>query len=87
MWLARRSASKPIDPGMLDNLVGIPLPWTDGSGFALKDVNATNFRYLNHFMENNRAQSVADYDRAQRRFQGGRVPRSGKPDGEDLVVA
>ena len=23
MWLARRSATKPIDPGMLDNLVGV----------------------------------------------------------------
>jgi acyl-homoserine-lactone acylase len=55
---------------MITNLVGVPLPWADGSGFALKDVNATNFRYLNHFLENNRAQSVADYDRVQRRFQG-----------------
>jgi len=26
MWLARRSATKPIDPGMLDNLVGGGLP-------------------------------------------------------------
>ena len=55
---------------MLTNLVGIPLPWGDGAGFALKDVNATNFRYLNHFYENNRAQSIADYDAVQRRFQG-----------------
>ena len=55
---------------MLDNLVGIPLPWTEGSGFALKDVNATNFRYLNHFIENNRAQSVADYDQIERKYQG-----------------
>ena len=55
---------------MITDLVGIPLPWADGSGFALKDVNATNFRYLNHFMANNRAQSVAEYDRVQRRYQG-----------------
>jgi acyl-homoserine-lactone acylase len=55
---------------MITDLVGIPLPWADGSAFALKDVNATNFRYLNHFMANNRAQSVAQYDRAQRRYQG-----------------
>lgn len=55
---------------MITNLVGIPLPWANGSGFALKDVNATNFRYVNHFLENNRAQSVADYDRVQRKFQG-----------------
>jgi acyl-homoserine-lactone acylase len=55
---------------MVDDLVGIPLPWTDGSGFALRDVNATNFRYLNHFYENNFAQSVADYDRIERKYQG-----------------
>jgi acyl-homoserine-lactone acylase len=55
---------------MITDLVGIPLPWADGSGFALKDVNATNFRYLNHFMANNRAQSVAQYDRVQRKYQG-----------------
>jgi acyl-homoserine-lactone acylase len=55
---------------MITDLVGIPLPWTEGTGFALKDVNVTNFRYLNHFLENNRAQSVADYDRIQRKYQG-----------------
>ena len=55
---------------MITDLVGIPLPWGDGNGFALKDVNATNFRYLNHFIENNRAQSVAEYDRIQRKYQG-----------------
>ena len=55
---------------MINDLVGIPLPWTEGTGFALKDVNATNFRYLNHFLENNRAQSVAEYDRIQRKYQG-----------------
>jgi acyl-homoserine-lactone acylase len=55
---------------MIDDLVGIPLPWTEGTGFALKDVNAANFRYLNHFLANNRAQSVAQYDRIQRKYQG-----------------
>jgi acyl-homoserine-lactone acylase len=55
---------------MITDLVGIPLPWADGAAFALKDVNATNFRYLNHFMENNRAQSVAEYDAIERKYQG-----------------
>lgn len=32
MWLARRSAAKPIDPGMLDNLVGGGI----GAGFTLE---------------------------------------------------
>ncbi|MGI8726327.1 MAG: penicillin acylase family protein [Solirubrobacterales bacterium] len=55
---------------MITDLVGIPLPWTEGTGFALRDVNATNFRYLNHFFENNYAQSVREYDQIQRKFQG-----------------
>jgi acyl-homoserine-lactone acylase len=55
---------------MVDDLVGIPLPWGAGSGFAIRDVNATNFRYLNHFLDNNRAQTVEQYDRIQRRYQG-----------------
>ena len=55
---------------MITSLVGIPLPWAPGSGFAIADVNATNFRYLNHFLANNKAQSVREYDKVQRRFQG-----------------
>jgi acyl-homoserine-lactone acylase len=55
---------------MLTSLVGIPLPWGAGNGFALADVNATNFRYLNHFLANNRAQTVKKYDKIQRRYQG-----------------
>lgn len=55
---------------MVDDLVGVPLPWTEGSGFAVRDVNATNFRYLNHFFDNNKAQTVREYDRIQRKYQG-----------------
>jgi acyl-homoserine-lactone acylase len=55
---------------MITDLVGIPLPWTEGTGFALADVNTTNFRYLNHFFANQRAQTVRRYERIQRRFQG-----------------
>jgi acyl-homoserine-lactone acylase len=55
---------------MITSLVGIPLPWGAGNGFALADVNATNFRYLNHFYDNNLAQTVREYDRIQRRYQG-----------------
>ena len=55
---------------MITSLVNIPLPWGNGNGFALADVNATNFRYLNHFLANNRAQTVRKYDKIQRRYQG-----------------
>jgi acyl-homoserine-lactone acylase len=34
------------------------------------DVNGGNFRYLNHFFETNQAQSVAQYDTIERRYQG-----------------
>ena len=55
---------------MIDDLVGIPLPWTESSAYALGDVNATNFRYLNHFYDNNFAQSVEEYDEIERKYQG-----------------
>lgn len=55
---------------MITNLVGIPLPWTNAQGFALADVNASNFRYLNHFLANNKAQTVRQYHKVQNRFQG-----------------
>ncbi len=56
---------------MFDSLLGLDLfPWTPVKGFALKDVNFQNFRYLNHFAKTNRAQSVPEYDRIQDRFQG-----------------
>ncbi|MDQ3571520.1 MAG: penicillin acylase family protein [Actinomycetota bacterium] len=56
---------------MFDSLLGLDLfPWTPVKGFALKDVNFQNFRYLNHFALNNKAQSVPAYDRIQRRYQG-----------------
>ncbi len=56
---------------MFTSLLGLPLfPWTPVQGFALKDVNFQNFRYLNHFAKNNKAQSVTQYDRIQDRFQG-----------------
>ena len=51
-------------------LVGIPLPWGGSNAFALGDVNASNFRYVNHFVDNDRAQSVRQYNRIQRRYQG-----------------
>jgi acyl-homoserine-lactone acylase len=46
-------------------------PWTSGKAFALGDANATNLgRGLNHFLSTNAAESVEEYDRIHRRFQG-----------------
>jgi acyl-homoserine-lactone acylase len=52
------------------DLLGIPLPWAPTTAFAMGDVNATNFRYLNHFFEVNRAQSVGELDGIERTYQG-----------------
>jgi acyl-homoserine-lactone acylase len=56
---------------MLTSLLGLPLfPWTPTRAYALGDVNFENFRYLNHFLATNRAQTVRQYDRIQQRIQG-----------------
>ena len=53
------------------SLLGLPLfPWTPATATALGDANATNFRYLNHFFEVNRAGSVRDLDAILRLYQG-----------------
>jgi acyl-homoserine-lactone acylase len=53
------------------SLLGLPLfPWTPTTAYAMGDANAQNFRYLNHFYEVNRAQSVRQLDAIERRYQG-----------------
>ena len=53
------------------SLLGLPLfPWTATSAFAMGDANAGNFRYLNHFLDVNRAQSVRELDAIERRYEG-----------------
>jgi acyl-homoserine-lactone acylase len=55
---------------LLTSLVGIPLPWTPGAAFAMRDANADNFRYLNHFFDVNRAESTGQLYKILRRDQG-----------------
>ena len=56
---------------MFTSLLGLPVfPWSATTGFSLGDVNAQNFRYLNHFFEVNMAQSVRELDAIERRYQG-----------------
>jgi acyl-homoserine-lactone acylase len=53
------------------SLLGLPLfPWTPLLAHALADANAANFRYLNHFFDTDRAQSVSELNRVLRRNQG-----------------
>lgn len=56
---------------LFTSLLGLNLfPWTPVKAFALGDVNERNFRYLNHFVQVNKAQSVPEFDRINRRIQG-----------------
>ena len=52
------------------DLVGIPLPWTAQTAFAMADANVGNFRAFNHFFKVNHADSVNDLVRILRRYQG-----------------
>ncbi|HYI36141.1 MAG TPA: penicillin acylase family protein [Thermoleophilaceae bacterium] len=66
-----RTVYETVHGPMFTSLLGLPLfPWTAATGYAMGDVNADNFRYLNHFLETNKAQTVRQYDAIQRRYQG-----------------
>jgi acyl-homoserine lactone acylase PvdQ len=56
---------------IFNSLLGLDLfPWTPAKAFSMGDANATNFRYLNHFLEVNMAQSVTELDEIIHRNQG-----------------
>jgi acyl-homoserine-lactone acylase len=55
---------------IFDELVGIPLPWTAATAFALGDANATNFRVFNHFLETDRAQSTEQELQILEKYEG-----------------
>ncbi|HEX8105832.1 MAG TPA: acylase [Solirubrobacteraceae bacterium] len=56
---------------ILTSILGLPVfPWTPERAYALGDANAGNFRYLNHFFDTNRAQTVEELDAVERRYQG-----------------
>jgi acyl-homoserine-lactone acylase len=56
---------------IFNSLLGLDLfPWTEGHAFSMGDANATNFRYLNHFLETDQAQSVNDLNDILHRNQG-----------------
>ncbi|MBN8866035.1 MAG: penicillin acylase family protein [Solirubrobacterales bacterium] len=45
-------------------------PWTSAHAYTMADVNAENFRFLNHFYDSNRLQNVRQLLRVMRRDQG-----------------
>src|SRR5918992_46636 len=56
--------------GPVFSFPGAGLTWTREKAYALADVNASNFRLANQWAEYDRAQSVRDIRRANRRVQG-----------------
>lgn len=53
------------------SILGLPLfPWLPTQAFALTDANAQNFRYVNHFIETDKAQSVTELLEILKRNQG-----------------
>ncbi|MBD2858065.1 acylase [Spongiibacter sp. KMU-158] len=53
------------------SLLGLPLfPWLPTEAYAMADANATNFRYVNHFWETNRASSSRELLAVLERNQG-----------------
>ena len=95
MWLARRSATKPIDPGMLDNLVGggmsagipplqtiIREAWEEAGipeALACKAVAAGTLRLLRKVPEGVQSEVIFAYDLE--------LPREFQPHNEDGEVA
>src|SRR5204863_222211 len=55
---------------IFDELLGIPLPWTAATAFALGDANASNFRVFNHFLETDRAQSTEQELQILEKYEG-----------------
>ncbi len=52
------------------SIEGIPLPWTATTAFALGDVNAKNFRVINHFFDTDQAQSAPQEFQILKRYEG-----------------
>jgi acyl-homoserine-lactone acylase len=53
------------------SILGLPVfPWTPTVAHALGDVNAANFRFVNHFFEADHAQSTAELHEVLKRNQG-----------------
>jgi acyl-homoserine-lactone acylase len=51
-------------------LVGVPLPWTPGEAFAMRDANANNFRAFNHFFAMDRAKTTKQAYQILLKYQG-----------------
>ncbi|MDX6284777.1 MAG: acyl-homoserine-lactone acylase [Frankiales bacterium] len=52
------------------SLIGVPLPWTPTTAFAMRDANVDNFRVFNHFLETAKAKTAQDMLGVLKKYQG-----------------
>jgi acyl-homoserine-lactone acylase len=55
---------------VLNELAGVPLPWTPAVAFAMRDANADNFRIFNHFFDVDRAKTTPAVLKILRKYEG-----------------
>jgi acyl-homoserine-lactone acylase len=55
---------------IFNSLVGVPLPWTAATAFAMADANATNWRVFNHFLATDQAQSTPQELQILKKYEG-----------------
>lgn len=56
---------------VLTSLEGTPIfPWTAATAFTMRDANALDLRYINHFLDTDRAQSVSDEVGVLKKYTG-----------------
>jgi acyl-homoserine-lactone acylase len=52
------------------SLLGVPLPWTPTTAFALADANVDNFRVFNHFLDTDMAKSANEELDILKKYEG-----------------
>jgi acyl-homoserine-lactone acylase len=55
---------------VFNNILGVPLPWTLTTAFAIRDANADNFRVFNHFLATDEAPSAAAELKVLKKYEG-----------------
>jgi acyl-homoserine-lactone acylase len=66
----RKLYSAPGIGPVFNELVGIPLPWTPATAFALRDANANNFRVFNHFFAMDKTKTTKGALAVLKKYQG-----------------
>jgi acyl-homoserine-lactone acylase len=55
---------------VFNSILGIPLPWTETTAFAIRDANVDNFRIFNHFFDTDHARSAKEMLGILKKYQG-----------------